>query len=379
MKKVLIVFTDVHLAYSPSTLNLYDSLANDFDVTILSFEPGSDYSVQRTENRKVKYIIWHDENNKQPQSLFKRIKDEIIITIDHKLKRLSNPSLSVNANSLITEIKKFNGEMIAVDFFALWCIQQAGKSAHLLSLEIHDQDIYRQNCEISNIKSVIIQSKARYEYLFKGKDLNYFIVQNAPKYIDTKINIEMRSPFKLVVCGSAMPWFGIYSCIDFLCDYPQYSLTIKGAIPSFVKSVIKEKFTDLLDSKRLILDEVYLNETELNEYLKSFYIGFVFYDHFRFDFINTFNYRTAPSGKLFQYYNAGVPVICNKIEGLDSVDSLSTGISIDTMSSLQIKNAIESISFTYQAMSLNAKQASKHFDFSANVKPFIEFLQQCNN
>jgi hypothetical protein len=217
MKKVLIVFPDGHLAYSPSTLNLYDSLANDFDVTILSFEPDSSYSPHRINNRKVKYIIWHDAI-RQPQSLFKRIKGEIKITIDHRLKRLNSPVLSENAHALIAEIKQFNGEMIAVDFFALWCIQQAGKSAHLLSLEIHEQDVYRPKCDLSNIKSIIIQSKVRYEYLFKGKDLNYFLVQNSPKYIDTKINIEMRNPFKLVFCGSAMPWFGIFSCIDFLCD-----------------------------------------------------------------------------------------------------------------------------------------------------------------
>lgn len=377
MKKVLIVFTDVHLAYSPSTLNLYDSLANDYDVTILSFEPDSAYSPQRVVNRKVKYIIWQNESKRKPQSLFKRIKNEISITIDHRLKTLNSTPLSENAHSLMAEIKQFNGEMIAVDFFALWCIQKAGKSAHLLSLELLDGDLYRPKCDISNIKSVIIQSKTRYEYLFKGKDLNYFIVQNAPNYIDTKIKPEMRNPFKLVVCGSAMPWFGIYSCIEFLFDYPQYFLTIKGAVPAVVKSVIKEKFTELLDSQRLIIDETYLNETELNEYLKSFYIGFIFYDHFRFDFINTFNYRTAPSGKLFQYYNAGLPVICNKLEGLDSVNILNTGISIDTMSSLQIKNAIESISLNYEAMSLNAKQASKYFDFSANIKPFLEFLQKC--
>jgi hypothetical protein len=49
------------------------------------------------------------------------------------------------------------------------------------------------------------------------------------------------------------------------------------------------------------------------------------------------------------------------------------------MSSLQIKHAIESISLNYQAMSLNAKEASYHFDFHTNVKPFIDFLQKHNN
>ena len=378
MKKVLIVFTDRHLAYSPSTLNLYDSLANDFDVTILSFEPDPAYSLQRIENRKVKYIIRPNEINPQPKSLFKRIKYEIKKTINHRLKKLMNPLISDTANALINEVKQFNGEIIAVDFFALWSIQQTGRSAHLLSLELIDRDGYRLDCDMSKIKSVIIQSESRYQYLFNSKVLNYFIVQNAPKYIDTELNIEIRNPFQLVFCGSAMPWFGIFSCIEFLCDYPEYTLTIKGAVPLFVKNVIKEKFYDLLESKRLILDEVYLSQTELNEYLQKFYIGFVFYDHYRFDSINTFNYKTAPSGKLFQYYNAGIPVICNSLEGLDSVDSLSTGISINSMSSLQIKRAIENINLNYKAMSMNSIKASKYFYFSTNVKPFINFLKKYN-
>jgi hypothetical protein len=372
MKKVLIVFTDNHFAYSPSTLNLYDSLSNDFDVTILTFEPDENYSLHRIVNRKVKYIAKPKEYS---QNLFKRIIAEIKKSVQYRLKRFSKLFLSNLENALVHEITQFEGEMIAVDFFALWSIQTAGKSAHLLSLELIDEDPYRPRCDISKIKSVIIQSKPRYQYLFKEKDLKCFIVQNAPRYIDKNINIELRNPFHLVFCGSAMPWFGIYSCVDFLCDFPQYTLTIKGAVPLMVKAVISDKFSELLESKRLIIDEAYLDEIELNEYLKQFYIGFVFYDHFRFDFINKFNYKTVPSGKLFQYYNAGVPVICNKLEGLDSVDVLSTGVYINTMSSMQIKYAIEKIDQNYQTMSLNAKNASKQFDFTTNVKPFVDFLK----
>src|SRR5262245_49243848 len=54
-KKVLIIFTDIWIAFSPSTVNLYDTLASRFDVTILAREPEV-FSRQRLPNRKVEYV-----------------------------------------------------------------------------------------------------------------------------------------------------------------------------------------------------------------------------------------------------------------------------------------------------------------------------------
>src|SRR5690606_7552230 len=102
-------------------------------------------------------------------------------------------------------------------------------------------------------------------------------------------------------CGSAMPGFGLYNCIEFIADYPEYSLTVKGSIPPVVRNVIENHFQNLLESGRLILDDRYLEEKELTKYVSGFRIGFVFYDFYRFEYINKFNYHTAPSGKLFQY------------------------------------------------------------------------------
>lgn len=376
MKEILIIFTDRHLAYSPSTLNLYDSLIDFFDVSILTFEPDSDYSLQRVRYRNIKYIRRPSESYGVAKSLIKRIYNEIKLTIDSRLNRLKTPLLTKTAKAIIYEIKDFQGEIIAVDFFALWCAQQANKSAHLLSLEIIENDQYRTVCDVSKILSVIIQSTVRYEYLFKGQKLNYFIVQNAPRKIDIPINFSDRNRYNLVYCGSAMPSFGIFTCLDFLVDFPEYRLTVKGAIPPSVKNIIYECYPELIISNRLRLDETYLEERELNEYLKIFYIGFVFYDHFRFNFINTFNYKTAPSGKLFQYYNAGIPVICNNLDGLSSVMVMNAGYAISALSSFQIKKAIEIIEKNYLQIAKNAKQASLQYDFTSNIQPFVNFLRK---
>ncbi len=144
---------------------------------------------------------------------------------------------------LIREIKKFDGEIIAVDFFALWCVMMAKKKAHLLSLEIIDDDLYRNSCPINSIKSVIIQSEERYNYLFGNQKIKTFFVQNAPRYIDENIDLRKRKKNELIFCGSAMPGFGIFRCLEFLESFPEYTLTVKGAIRPDVKNTMRKNFS----------------------------------------------------------------------------------------------------------------------------------------
>lgn len=372
VRKVLIVFTDPHLSYSPTTLNLYDSLKETFDVTILAFAPNPNYSSHRILDKKVKYINAPVINQGVP--LLKRLGREVSKTL-HTKNSSAKTLLNQNAKELIREVREFNGEIIAVDFFALWCAQQAGKEAHLVSLEIQDYDPYRNACNLKQVKSVIIQSIERYNFLFPEINLKHFFVQNAPVFIDSDLKIEIREPKKLIFCGSAVPWFGIISCLEFISDYPEFTLTVKGAVPVFVRKVINESFGALLHNGSLILDETYLGVRELNDFLSDFYIGFVFYDIYRYDNMNSFNYLTAPSGKLFQYYNAGLPVVANNLSGLKSVAEFKAGILLDSLGSKTIAKAIGQIKEDYELYALGAHKAAAHFDFKKSVAPFLNFLE----
>ena len=368
---ILILFPDPHLSYSPSTLNLYDSLDKYFNVTIITFSPLESYSNQRVLNRNVEYLTFI---NQTAIPLIYRLTTELKKTF-FSTSRSLDPMLTEKAKVLIERIKKFTGTIIAVDFFSLWCVQQAGKSAHFFSLEIPENDSYRNACDHRRILSVVIQTNDRYEYLFGKEKIPTFIVQNAPVYIDHEINLEKRINSKLVFCGSAIPEFGIYSCLEFLIDHREFQLTVKGTIPTSVKNSIKENFEYLIIEKRLLLIEEYFNPKELNDFLKDFYIGFVFYDTYRFNYINTFNFKTAPSGKLFQYFNAGVPVVVNNILGLNAVEEFGAGIMINNLSTKSIKNAITDISSNYVQFAKAAKNASLHFDFSKSIEPYILFLK----
>lgn len=370
--RVLIVYPDPYLAYSPSTLNLYETLASRFEVRVLTFEPDSRFSKQRIAEKNITYLP-------KPQGGIRFYVAEAFSRI-RQLASGTKPALlyTPKARALVREIRKFDGQIIAVDFFALWCAQHAGKKAHLLSLEIYEADNYRNNCNFSDIKSVIIQSEERYRFLFGERRIRTFFIQNAPRYLPIKIFPEKRESSKLLFCGSAMPGFGLYNCIEFIADYPEYSLTVKGSIPPVVRNVIENHFQNLLESGRLILDDRYLEEKELTKYVSGFRIGFVFYDFYRFEYINKFNYHTAPSGKLFQYYNAGVPVIGNDILGLRSVRDLNAGVLIKTMGSSAIRNAIETIERDYAKFAHAAKKASASFDTTELLKSFGRFLNEVN-
>ena len=133
-KKVLIVFSNLHLPYSPSTLNLFYALKRKkFDGLLLAPEPKQYFFSSKVSDEGVKYInvdrkgktYWTEFTGKSYKSYYfeRSIQQE-------------NDDVR-DGSRFIKEIEKSNADIIiAVDFFSLWCVQQAGKSAHLLSLEI---------------------------------------------------------------------------------------------------------------------------------------------------------------------------------------------------------------------------------------------------
>ena len=371
LKDILIIFTDFNLPYSPTTLNLYDTLSSKFNVSILTFEPYVKSSSVKIFDRNVNYIKIPNKKNGKP--LYKRLFNEIkksLKTNLHSSEKLITPS----ARALINTIKDFEGEIIAVDYFALWCVQFLKKTAHFLSLEIHKTDPYREACNTSSIKSVLIQSKERFEFLFTDQKIPVFFVQNAPIFNEIKIHPEQRKCNDLIFCGSALPIFGIFSCIEFIKNYPEYNLTIKGYIDPFVKKVILTLFNDLINDSKLILDEEYMSSENLQNYISNFFAGFVFYDIYRFESIHSFNYLTAPSGKLFQYYNSGVPVIGNRLLGLSSIEEFNAGVLINDLGSKSIAEALERIKRNYNRFVNGTKAAASHYDFKRNIQDFIHFI-----
>jgi len=259
-----------------------------------------------------------------------------------------------------------------VDTFSLWCVQQGGRSAHLLSLEIREPDPYFDNCDHSQIESVITQTEERYRRVFNGLIRPpYSLLPNSPAFLDFSPSYHEREKHRLVFCGSAIAEFGVFGCIDFISDYPQYTLTIKGAVPENTREGINRYYYHLLRDNRLIIDDSYADQVELTKFISEFWVGLAFYDFYRFPFFRGFNYYTAPSGKLYQYFNAGVPVIGNQLSGFKIIEESNVGRLIPYLSSLQIKRALDDIEANYYDMAIRAKQLSREFDSNVFLDRFI--------
>jgi glycosyltransferase involved in cell wall biosynthesis len=374
-KKILLVFPEEHLAYSPTTLNIFRELKKHFDTRLIAFVPYK-RSTKRIEEEGIMYIDakkWYRKPLKAFLFLYSLFHKEMGRDLLKKMGMSSYYRLFLLKRAIASLVE--HREIIAVDFMTAWLCQTVyKKDTHFLSLEIVEQDPFFKKLTPKKILSVIIQNEERYHYLFDNQPLPTFFIQNAPKFQDFK---PMRPEDRrgILFSGAAERGFGIFACLDFLAKYPQFNLTLKGSMLQEVKEKIETEYGELLLSGRLQIDKSYLEQVDLNEYLHKFRIGFCFYDTQQ-THMNTFNYRTAPSGKLFQYHASGIPVVASNLPGLSSVSTFHTGIMIDDLAPETIYNAIEKIESEYDQLVENSFKAGRHYDFNTAILPFLHFLKQ---
>ncbi|MGB7202184.1 MAG: hypothetical protein WBD16_07935 [Pyrinomonadaceae bacterium] len=370
-KKVTILFGDAHLSYSPTVIGLYDLLSPHFDVTIVARSPKF-FDNQPLANRKVIYI-------KQPTRrigrLLKRLFFHLASISNKDAKLLTEIKAPYTAYYEFEFIKHYLTEekadmILAVDFKSLFFAQMLDEKAEFLSLEIVPTDAFYQSCNLMNINSVIIQTKERYEHLFGDKKFKTFFIQNSPTYVPMQITTARKG---LVYCGTAWNPFGFYHCLEFLKQHLSYSLNVRGAMLSDDKKRVESEYGDLLTSERLIIDDEYLDDEDVVDYLRKFRIGFCFYN-FEIEWINNFNYYSAPSGKMFKYFAAGVPVVALNTIGSRPIVEFDCGVLIDDLNPERIKEAIDKIEANFEYYSQNCLRAAEHYSFDKMAEPFIEYL-----
>ena len=373
-KRVAIVFTDVWLAYSPTTLGIYDSLKkHGVAVAILTVTQNAAYA--RDLGRNVVIVDHESMPLGRLHNLAYRIKRRAARLAGIKAAWLYR-SLGDYFQFLMFDkaLRRFApDEIIAVDLRALAIVQHSLPQVpvNLVSLEIPEPGEHKEPVVEQRISRVIIQSQARLERLFNSAKPKAFFVQNAPTF--RTFALETSNRMGLVFCGSAYEGFGIFSCLKFLSVNPEYHLTVKGVVPPQIQQYLKVIFPELLNKERLKIDTNYLEMDALVEFLKAFRIGFCFYDT-GFDFYNRFNYHTVPSGKMFTYLASGVPVICNNLPGLRVVEKFGAGVLIEDLDAGSILSAIQKIEANYDYYAQNCLKAAAHFSFEESLQPFIDEL-----
>ncbi len=373
-RKVLIVTTDSTLAYQPTLLNLYHELKEHFDISIVSFCYYNNF-IPAKGDYKVQYLKI-PRFQKKLLFLFNRIGESLI-----------NPILKVAGTKLAYRNDLFKAlvsatlrryleqttpdEVIAVDFQALSVCQAVFGRAHFLSLEIYPHDKFRKQCDFRRIRSVIISSEERYEHLFGSQELRRFIIQNAPIHKQYEL-VPITERHGLIWAGTIDLKFGVQYVIDFIRNYPQYSLTLKGPFVTGLEDHIRSSYQELISEGRLIINKTYLENDEFIRFISGHEIAFCFYD---WEVIrNNINYYLGNAGRLFMYFAASVPTIACNTPGLKSVRDFNAGRLIDDYQPDTIKKAIDEIKQHYETIAENCLKASEHFSFDKMTAPLIEYL-----
>jgi glycosyltransferase involved in cell wall biosynthesis len=371
-KKMIIVTANDFLAYQPSILNLYDYLEPVFETCIVSFEP--EYiGKEKPAGRKIHYLKvpfllkWTVLKFDFALQIFCKMAGTLFRSLSHEYlyyHRLQYHYLKKFLRGVEAD------EFLAVDIPALYITQRVFGKCHFFSLELYPGDPFRKKIEVGNILSVIIQNKDRYNFLFPGIALPVFYIQNAPVFTGDMIRSYERKD--LVWAGTITRHFAVLDCINFIKNYPSNRLTLKGGAERKTLQYINDHYKALLESGNLCIDQAYLSSGDFIDFLAHFKIGFCFYS---WEIIKkSINYQTAPSGKLFMYLAAGVPVIACNIPGFQFVREFGAGVLIDDYKPETILRAIQLIEKDYEKYSQSCYRASVNYSFDRTVKPFIDFL-----
>jgi glycosyltransferase involved in cell wall biosynthesis len=361
-KKVLVIFPNEWLAYTPTLLNLVKETSDDFDFKVLAIDDGT-YKNSELSGDQFDLIPIHP--------FIPRVHSFVVKTFGtSKFYQLAK--MLIIYMSARTYVGKVD-EVIAIDSAGLWIAQKLFSRCHFMSLELFRDFLFKQS-DLSLIESVIIQTQERYDYLFGDVDIKTFFIQNAPVYQPSLIKQRDTASKKAIFLGNANARNGVYYCIEAIQNIEDISLTIKGSISRDDRQQIEAQYSDLLNSKKIVIDDRYLEQDELIEYLSQFYVGFCFYDLSCTDDTTRFNFVSVPSGKLFNYYAAGVPVIGSNLPGLISVKEFEAGLLLDNVSTEQVLQALTYIDNNHEQLSKNCLKASEHFDFNSSVQPFRKYL-----
>ena len=371
-KKLLIVTLNDYIVYQPTILNLYDALISDFDVTIISFEPKY-ISDKKDQRRNIIYLqtslFWKEVYQKWDFFLSKILK--LMNAVFPKLAYHYSYYNYYLPRILKRKLQTLSPDIvIAVDIPALHTCQQVFGPVHFLSLEIDTSIPHFKKIDFNKIRSVFIQTPSRYQQLFNGRDIRTFYVQNAPVFYDWfKTNYERKD---FVWAGTLLERFGIMDCLNFFRRFPEHRLVLKGGADKRTMEKIYQHYEALIRADRIHINQDYLPAGQFIDFLSRFRIGFCFYSS---ELIKeSFNYQTAPSGKVVMYLAAGTPVIACNIPGFSFIREFRAGVLIDDYHPETIQAAAAEIESNYRQYSENCYRVAKQFSFDKAAKPYVQYL-----
>jgi glycosyltransferase involved in cell wall biosynthesis len=221
---------------------------------------------------------------------------------------------------------------------------------------------------------MLIQTKERFDFLFRDpkRRPTFSILPNSP--IQASFEHHPSEPQHLIYFGLISASHGVESCIEALrCLPDSYRMTLKGPASPAYMTTLELKYREFFESTRLTYEASYLATVEVLPYLSRFAMGFCFYD-FNIIARNDFNYVSCPSGKLYSYLAAGIPVIGSDILGLQVVHEKDCGLLLKEPNPEAIAGAVRKIEQDLLAYQKRCRAAATQFDFRDHFSRFYETI-----
>jgi len=355
--KWAIIFPDNYLGYSPSCINFVKLLEKyGQDYLVFHLDDGSyDNSKLTIKNCLIDENIFFTKPLNFPiifLKIFKRFNNE-------KLYKILLIYFYVKKCHKKEHFDKFVG-FDDCGYFSAYLIN---KNAYYYSLEISKSIYNRFIFFFLNVKLLIIQSEERKNYL-SLKNINTIYIQNSPVSSLEKIKNNIYQS-RLIYFGTIYREHGVEYCINCLYTLTEETLMIKGVGQenNLYINYLQQKYNDLIINQRLFFDFSYIDQDDVIMYLQNYDIGFCFYDY-KIINKNNFNYISSPSGKMFNYFAAGLPVIGSDSIGLAPVKKSNAGVLLNNLNIDEIKNAINIIKTKYSVFQKNANNASIEYDYA---------------
>lgn len=353
--KVIIIFPDEWLPYSPSILNIIKLLSEQqLESAIICFDIGN--SIPSEFNCAATMRVVH--LNIQLWNIARRLHF-------HKFLKI------VLLSKALLGMQRKGAALIGVDSVGFLVARLFSRHAVFFSLEIF-RDIWFKVGRLLGVEKVIIQSAERAQYLFgRSNSPEVYILPNSPiLYDQTRQLVARRAsetltgarPLRFIYFGTIIPTHGVEACIRAVLNYDSNSqIYLQGFSPREYRAYLEITFHAYLN-KRLFINSDYVCQNAVVEHLTQYDIGFVLYDLalIRSD---DFNYRSSPSGKLYNYYAAGIPVIGIDIVGLQSVRECKAGILLSDITPNSLQTAIFELVRSYSEYRKNALIAGEIFEF----------------
>lgn len=353
--RVLVLFPDDWAPFSPTLVRLAAHLAADFDVTVRCLDTG------------------RFDHSSLDMAVFRPIRIPGWLATLLRKSGLMLPARSALLALASRRLARSSRHVIAIDGAGAAAAALLGRPFHFLSLEIDRWSPARWLVP-RLARSISIQSQARLEYQFpnlRAGALPVVMLQNAPPFDPAarqRVPLSAPDPARprLVYLGNLIPAHGLRPMLALLRAWPEARLVLRGPAPEATRNLLASTCGDLLQSGRLALDTSYMGDDELGAFLSSFDIGLCLYD-LSGSLKRNFNYLSAPSGKMFNYFAAGLPVLGSDIEGLSPVKRHGAGLLVNGNDPTALVDAGRRVMGNHAAFRAGAYRAAEAFDFHASA------------